>query len=246
MAPGGRGGAGDGHDGADVFDARLDTLRDLPPPPPPPLPADLEEELASLAPVAPRRPWRQLALVAAVSIGYAGLIVALISLRKDLPGLPRGWMAAYLAAWLAGFGAPLALAVVPARGSMMPRTNLAAAVAAVAAIGFVALGLLWAHHGPDSHVGGLRAAPGCLSIGLVTALVPVVLGTMLLRGAAPVGSRLTAAALGASAGSLGGFVLHLHCPIADRLHVGLVHGGVVAIAAVLTAALAARPLEPRR
>ena len=71
------------------------------------------------------------------------------------------------------------------------------------------------------------------------------LGTLVLRGVAPVGSRRTAAALGAAAGGLGGFVLHLHCPIADRVHVGVVHGGVVAIAAVLTAALAGGALRPR-
>ena len=232
--------------GPDLLDEPLAPLRDLPAPRPPPLPADLDAELARLTPVVPRRPLRQLAVVAAVSLAYAALVVAVVSVRADMPGLPRPWLLAYLGAWLVGFGVPLALALIPARGSMMPRTQLAAAVAAVAAVGFCVLGLLWAERGPDSLTGGLRSAPACLSIGLAAALVPVVLGTLVLRGAAPVGSRLTAAALGASAGSLGGFVLHLHCPIADRLHVGVVHGGVVAIAAVLTAALAGGALRPRR
>ena len=223
----------------------LVTVRGLPTPIPPPLPAALERELATLAPVAPRRPGRQLATVAAVSLAYAGLVIAVISVRADLPGLPRSWLVGYIAAWLLGFGLPLGLAVVPARGSMLPRTQLAAAGAAIAAVGGGGRGLVWAELGPTGHVGGLRAAAGCLSIGLATALVPVVLGTILLRGAAPVGARLTAAALGASAGSLGGLVLHLHCPIATPVHVGLVHGGVVAIAAVLTAAVASGPLRPR-
>ena len=230
---------------SDRLDAPLDSLRDLPHPPPPPLALDLERALDGLAPVTTRRPWRQLATVTAVSLIYAGIVVALVKVRADLPGLPRPWLVAYLAAWLVGFGLPLGLAVVPARGAMMPRTNLAAAVATVAAVGFLVLGLLWAKSGPDSHVGGLRSASACLSLGLVAALFPIVLGTMMLRGAAPVGSRLTSAALGASAGSLGGFVLHLHCPIADRIHVGIVHGSVVAIAAVLTAALASGALRPR-
>ena len=231
---------------SDRLDAPLDSLRELPRPTPPPLAAELERALDGLAPVSPRRPWRQLATVIVVSLIYAGIVIALVTIREDMPGLPRPWLIAYLAAWLVGFGLPLGLAVVPARGAMMPRTNLAAAVATVAAIGFLALGLLWAERGPDSHVGGLRAASACLSIGLAAALVPIVLGTLMLRGAAPVGSRRTAAALGAAAGSLGGFVLHLHCPIADRIHVGIVHGSVVAIAAVLTAALASGALRPRR
>lgn len=227
-----------------VDDPALASLHGLPPPAPPPLPADLEQALDRLAPVPPRRPWRQLAVVALVSLVYAGLVLAVVTVREDLPGLPRAWLASYLAAWAVGFGLPLALAVIPARGSLLPRANLAGALAAVAAAGFLALGLLWARSGPDSHVGGLRSAPGCLSIGLVTALVPVVLGTLVLRGAAPVGARRTAAALGAAAGSLGGLTLHLHCPIADRVHVGVVHGGVVLIAAVLTAALASHRLRP--
>jgi hypothetical protein len=236
----------DGLGGLDGLDARFGSLRELPPPAVPPLPAGLDDELGRLAPVTPRRPLRQLAIVAAVSLAYAAFVLAVVSVRDDLPGLPRGWLVTYLAAWLIGFGAPLALALVPAPGSMLPRSNLAATVAGVAAVGFLVLGLAWAHSSPDSQVGGLRAAPGCLSLGLAAALVPIVLGTIVLRGAAPVGSRLTAGALGAAAGSLGGFVLHLHCPIADRVHVGVVHGGVVAVAAVLTAALASGPLRPRR
>ena len=60
----------------------------------------------------------------------------------------------------------------------------------------------------------------------------------------PVGSRWTAAGLGAAGGSLGGLVLHLHCPIADAWHLGLVHGGVVIIAALISAALVPRAAAP--
>jgi hypothetical protein len=80
----------------------------------------------------------------------------------------------------------------------------------------------------------------CLELGLATALVPVVAGAIFLRGALPVGSRWTAAALGAGGGCLGGLVLHLHCRIADMLHVGIIHGGVVVVAAALAAALVPR------
>ena len=39
-------------------------------------------------------------------------------------------------------------------------------------------------------------------------------------------------------GALGGLVLDMHCPIAERFHVGLVHGGVVVLAALVAALLA--------
>ena len=77
------------------------------------------------------------------------------------------------------------------------------------------------------------------------AVVPIILGTLALRRALPVGSRWVAAGIGAAGGSLGGLVLHLHCPIADGVHVGLVHGGVIAIAALLAAALMPRAIEVR-
>jgi hypothetical protein len=48
----------------------------------------------------------------------------------------------------------------------------------------------------------------CLEIGLATALMPVVIGAIFLRGALPVGSRWIAAALGAGGGCLGGPGLH--------------------------------------
>jgi len=83
----------------------------------------------------------------------------------------------------------------------------------------------------------------CMGLGVATALVPVVLGALVLRGALPVGSRWAAAGLGAAGGSLGGLVLHLHCPIVDGWHLGIAHGGVVAVSAALAAALASRRLQ---
>jgi hypothetical protein len=85
----------------------------------------------------------------------------------------------------------------------------------------------------------------CLEIGVGIAIVPILLGALVLRGALPVGTRWTAAALGAAGGSLGGLVLHLHCPIADGWHLGLVHGGVVIVSALLAAAVVPRFTEPR-
>ncbi len=81
---------------------------------------------------------------------------------------------------------------------------------------------------------------GCIGVGLLSALVPVLLGALLLRGRLPVGSHWAGAGLGAAGGSLGGLILQLHCHVADGLHLGVVHGGVVAIGAVIGALLLPR------
>ena len=109
------------------------------------------------------------------------------------------------------------------------------------------LGLFVHPHGAHSHALGWEHLPrghGCLELGVATALVPVVAGALFLRRALPVGSRWVAAALGAGGGCLGGLVLHLHCPITDAPHVGLVHGGVVVVSALLAAAFVPRRIEP--
>ena len=223
----------------------VDALRDLAAPEPPALPAALAAELDRHAPVGPRRPRRQLAIAAAVSLAYAAMVLLVVSTRRDLAHLPRVWLVSFALAWLIGFAAPLYLVLVPRAGSMMPRWRLGGALAAVAAVAFVAAGFVFPRSAEGSLQLGLAHGHACLTIGLATALVPVVLGTLLLRGAAPVGSRWTAAALGAAGGGLGGLVLHFHCSITDGVHVGLIHGGVVACAALLAAALVPRALRPR-
>jgi hypothetical protein len=80
----------------------------------------------------------------------------------------------------------------------------------------------------------------CLIMGMATALVPVILGALILRGSVPVGSRWAGAGLGAAGGSLGGLFLHLHCPVADALHLGVIHGGVVALGAIVGALIIPR------
>jgi hypothetical protein len=177
-----------------------------------------------------------------VSLVYALGLVGLLSLRADLAELPRLWVALWGGAWLAAFVGAGWLAVVPHPGRMMPDWRAAGIAAAMASAGFVVLGLTF-----DRHVPGVsklvepglmalaRNAVGCMAVGLITAIVPVVLGAILVRGAIPVRARWVGAGLGAAGGCLGGFALHLHCHIADKLHVGLAHGGVVALAAVLGA-----------
>ena len=194
----------------------------------------------------PRRPVRQLAIALGASLAYAAALLAVLSTRRDLGELPIAWLVAAGAAWLAGFALPLYLALVPKRGTMTPRWTAAAAIAIVVSCTFVTLG--WNVHpsGPSSWYYGWEhflRGHGCLWLGLATAIVPVTLGAIFLRGALAVRSRWIAAALGAGGGCLGGLLLHLHCPIADRWHVGLIHGGVVVVAALLAALIVPRATD---
>jgi hypothetical protein len=222
----------------------IDELPQLPTPAAPPLSRLLEAELAQLTPVATRRPVRQLALVVALSLIYGAGVLAMLAMRRDLHELPMYWLAGVGVAWLAGFVIPVYLALIPRDGSIMPRWKAAGASAVVGAVGFLLLGLSLHPSGPHSaSLDDFNHGYGCLELGVATAIVPVVAGALFLRGTLPVGSRGIAAALGAGGGSLGGLMLHLHCPVTDMLHVGVMHGGVVAVAAVLSALLVPRATD---
>jgi hypothetical protein len=226
----------------------IDELSRLPPPTPPPMSPMLEAELAQLGPVETRRPVRQVMLLGALSLVYGAGVLAMLAMRPDAHELPMGWLLGAGVAWLVGFVVPLYLATVPRRGAVMPRWRLAGIAALIGSVGFVALGLCLHPSGPSSVALGWEhfgRGAGCLGTGVATALVPVVGGAIVLRGALPVGARWIAAALGAGGGSLGGLVLHLHCRVSDGLHVGLIHGGVVGVSALLAAALVPRATDPR-
>jgi len=224
----------------------LDDLSKLPPPAPPPLSALLEAELSHLAPVATRRPMRQLALLIAISLAYGAGVLAMIAVRGDLHELPMGWLVGAGLTWLLGFVVPAYLATVPRTGAMMPRWKPAGIASVLASVAFIVLGLSIHPAASTSHGWDLVwRGYGCFGTGLAAAIVPVVVGAIALRRALPVGSRWVAAALGASAGSLGGLVLHLHCPVIEGLHVGLAHGAVVGAAALLAALLVPRAIDVR-
>lgn len=224
----------------------VDQLAALPPPSPPALGKALEAELGNLAPVRTRRPLQHLLVLGGLSLFYGAVLVVVLTTRRDMRELPMGWLAGVALGWLFGFLVPSYFALVPRPGTMSPRWKVAAIAAVVAAVGFVSLGLAIHPMGASSANYGVdRFGQGhtCLEIGLATALVPVVIGAIFLRGALPVGSRWIAAALGAGGGCLGGLVLHLHCHIADGLHVGVIHGGVVIVAALLSAAIVPRAVR---
>jgi len=220
----------------------LPVLDSLSTAPPPPMGAALEAELGAIKPVKTRRPLRHLLVLGGLSLFYGAILLVVLTTRKDMHELPMGWLAGVALAWLFGFLVPSYFALIPRPGSMMPRWKPAALAAIVASVGFVSLGLAVHPMGESSADYSNQFVHGhtCLEIGLATALVPVVIGAIFLRGALPVGSRWIAAALGAGGGCLGGLVLHLHCHVADGLHVGVIHGGVVVVAAALSAAIVPR------
>jgi hypothetical protein len=210
----------------------------------PPPGAALERELASLAPVRTRAPRRQLAGIIGLSLLYASGLIAMIGVRRDLGGLPWPWLVGFAILWLASFGSVSWLVVVPARDAVMPRWRVAVLVAAAAAALLIASGIAMPRMVPGSSTVYQPSVPaflshaGCFRWGLAGAAIPVILAALAIRGSVPVGSRWAAAAIGAAGGALGGFVLHMHCPISERFHVGLVHGGVVVAAALVTALVA--------
>ncbi len=217
----------------------------------PPLSDELERELGDLTSTRPRSPVRQLLAYGLVSLAVAGGILAVLALRPDLAHLPRLWLVVYCTGWLLGFLGLGMAALLPRSGQVSPSWRLAGLGAIAAGAGFVTAGLVFARDVPGHsfmpphdlhHL--LQYGQGCLKMGVVTAIVPVGLGALFLRGAVPVGARWVAAGLGASGGALGGLMLHLHCPIGEPWHLGLVHGGVVVVSALLSTLIVPRFLRP--
>jgi hypothetical protein len=227
----------------DPRDERFDEL--FPPSLPPDLGAALEAELAALTPTRPRRPARDALLIILSGLGFVGAMLAMMNVRRDILELPVSWLVVMGAAWLLGFLIPAWLAVVPARGQMIARWRAAAVAGGISAGLFIVCGYMIQPRGASSAL--ITGAPlryhGCLEVGLIAALVPVLLASIAVRGAFPVGSRWAAAALGAAGGALGGLMLHFHCPIADGLHVSMMHGGVVVVAALISAVVVPRATD---
>jgi len=213
--------------------------------------AELEDMLSEVERVSTRCPRREAIMIAAISVLYAGSMVFLYRLRGDIDGLPMGYVAGFGASWLIGFVALLWLALVPRAGEVMPRWRNATVATAVAGILFPVAGLVIvrsSEHSIHSHGSVdefVHFADMCMRFGLMTSAVPIILATLVLRRAVPVRSRSVAAALGAGGGALGGFALHMHCSVTDKLHVGFVHGGLVLVCALVAAVALPRFLRPR-
>ncbi len=215
---------------------------------PPPMSSSFEAELSALRPVATRRPHRQVAIFLCVVGAVVGVALGVLGARADLSELPTGWVPVVASLWIVGIAAAAWVSLVPRAGSVMPRWRVAGLIALATSAVYVLLGLAVHPAGPSSlHYGWERFARGhgCLELGLATAVLPAVIGTVFLRGTAPVRARWIAAAIGAASGCGGGLLLHFYCKIADGPHIGLIHGGVVGCAAILSALVGSRVSSSR-
>src|SRR6185295_2956844 len=123
-----------------------------------------------------------------LSLVYGGGVFTMLTVRRDLHELPMGWLVGAGLVWLIGFVAPVYLATVPGAGTVMPRWRLAGVASVVGAIGFIGLGLALHPAGPSSYMLGWESIGrgyACFEWGLATAVVPVVIGAIVLRGALP-------------------------------------------------------------
>jgi hypothetical protein len=204
---------------------------------PPPSDA-LLDAVGRMQPVRTRRPARMLAMVALLALAWAAAWLPL-GLRRDFRELPPVWLFGAALLWAIGFALPLTVALIPARGQVLPRAATARILAA--AVPLVLVGAsMFAAQAPASRIAldghqWINASLRCCVVGLVIGLVPCALAMFALRRALPVGSRAIGAALGAAGGALGGLILHLHCSWAQPSHVAAAHGGAVAIGALLGA-----------
>lgn len=221
-------------------------------PTPPPPSAELLAEVESSEPTTMRSPRFELGRLLCASLIYFSLLFVVLSVRRDFASLPKLWLALYLGAWTVAFVGVAFVAIVPRSSEVMPRWRHAGALGAAAAAIFMIAGLTLARTVPGLSTTYEATAANvvgyghyCLRMGLITALVPLVAGAIALRGVLPVGGRAAALGLGAASGCLGGLLLQVHCPITEPTHLGLVHGGVVLVAAATAALILPRWLVPR-
>jgi len=186
-----------------------------PAPPAPSLPPALKAPaLAELASHPKPTPWwRELVVLGAVYAAVTGVALGFTRLGQLLNAAPTGvvvGLAALVLALMAG-GAVLALA--PARRG--GRGGLVATSA-----GVVALAVVLGGSGQDVQ-GLLAGCIGCTRTHLLLSALPLVAALGLLRHSAYHPVRALAAGL--SAGAVGLFVLHVHCPNGSAAHLGLSH-----------------------
>jgi hypothetical protein len=235
---------------ADQLGVDLGGRLDAPPPPPR---ADLLARIAGMQAVRTRGRFAALAAVLAAGIVVPVAMLAVMPWRRDLAALPRAWVIGAAAVWFAAFATPLVVALVPARGDVLPSAGRASRVALAAVGALAAFTLLGSSDAPGVSP---RLPPGagpllisclrCISVLLPVALVFLIAGIVVLRRLLPMGARRIGVALGAAGGAMGGFVLHWHCPLAQTAHVVLGHVGGVVLAAAAGAILLPALLERGR
>lgn len=222
------------------LDRALRAVGEVPVPPPPS--AALEAIVSETRPVVRRRPGRALGLVVLGSLAVLAAFLVGLGMRRDLAALPAWWFWSMAAAWLAAYFSPLAVALVPRRGSML----VAAQAARGAAIGIPLLGITMAvllridapaaTLIPETAQVAVARAGSCLLTGLGVSIAAFALGVLVLRRAPqPLDTRWIGAALGAASGTLAALMLHAHCWVGGALHTGVAHAGQAVLGAILGA-----------
>lgn len=186
-----------------------------PPPPasslPPSLKAPALAELASHPKPTPW--WRELGVLLAVYAVVTAGALGLTPLGQRLNAAPSEVVVGLAALLLALMAGGAALALAPSR-----RQGGRGVVLASAAV--VALAVVLGGSGQDVR-GLLAGCIGCTRTHLLLSALPLVTALVLLRRSAYQPARALAAGL--SAGAVGLFVLHLHCPNGSAAHLGLSH-----------------------
>ncbi len=217
-------------------------LADLPEREAPPIGKALSEALDAITPVTMRKPKRDLLLFVVFSVPFIALFIVLMGTRRDLSNLSLAWIGSVALVWVASYLASAYIGFVPAKGHVAPRSRsgwqiLGASSLVLAAIGLFATQSIDGLSTTYSSTFGnfVSHAGGCAMMGFGSGIMPGVIALILMRRFVPVGRTSIGLSLGAAGGSLGGLALLLHCPIAERFHVGIVHSLAIVTAAVFVA-----------
>lgn len=224
----------------------------LPAPKTPPMCAALSAAMDELEPVGTRKPMREFLLFIGLSLPFFALVVAMLGTRPDLPDLSPLWIGGVSLVWIASYAASAYLGFIPAKGHVSPRARSCRQVVAAISLVVVALGLFATQSVegvsmtyPSTVANVVSHAGACSMMGFGSAILPGIIALLVMRRFVPVGRTSIGLSLGAAGGSLAGLALLLHCPISERFHVGLIHGGAVAMAAIFVAGVSQILLRER-
>lgn len=208
----------------------------------PPMGSALSAAIDNIQPVHTRNPKREFLLFIGLSLPFFALMIVLLGTRKDLPNLSPLWIGGVALVWCTSYAASAYIGFVPAKGHVAPRSRTSRQIVAASSFVVIALGLFATQtvEGvsityPSTVANVVSHAGNCSLMGFSSAIVPGIIALLLMRRFVPVGRTSIGLSLGAAGGSLSGLALLLHCPISERFHVGLVHGGAIITAAVFVA-----------
>jgi hypothetical protein len=233
-------------------DGAQQLLADLPEVATPPIGKKLSAEIEAMEPVSMRKPMREFLLFVGMSLPFFVVLIALVGTRRDLSSLSPLWLGSVALVWVASYLAAAYIGFVPAKGHVAPRSRTIRQIVAASAVVMMTLGIFATQtvQGVSttypSTVGNFVShAGGCALFGFGSGVIPGVFALILMRRFVPVGRTSIGLSLGAAGGSLGGLALLLHCPIAERFHVGLVHGAAIVTAAIFVAGISQMLLRER-